>query len=114
MPAAMSRLAAGGSRPFKCLSIVCSPHLTLLLTAEHATASARLRARTAGAATVTPAERRVPESAEFLRKREDALRRHARRLSPPVEMDTTGLSADEMRRSAWTRVRQRLGLASDG
>jgi dTMP kinase len=91
---------------------LCAPHLTLLLTADYATARTRLRARTAGAEAVTPVERRVLESAEFFHKREAALRRHASRLGPLVELDTTGLSADEMCRAARALVGQRLGLAA--
>jgi thymidylate kinase len=98
--------------PFE--SYLCAPDLILLLTAEHATASARLRTRTAQVATVTPVERQVLESAEFFRQREAALRRHACRLGPLVEMDTTALSTDEMCHSAWTLVGQRLGLATVG
>jgi dTMP kinase len=98
------------SGPFE--GYVCAPHLTLLLTADHPTASARLRARTAGTEAMTPVERRVLESAEFFHKREAALRRHAGRLGSLVELDTTGLSADAMCRSARALVGQRLGLAT--
>jgi thymidylate kinase len=78
------------------------PDLTLLLTAEHAVASARINNRSRESGKLTPVARRMLESREFFYKRQDASRRWAMRLGPVVELDTTKLSPDEMCNSAWS------------
>jgi thymidylate kinase len=104
------RRTAGPFEPY-----LCAPDLTLLLTAAPAAARARLRARTARSGVVTPVERQALQSAAFSRRREAALRRHAGRLGPLLELDTTRLSTEEMCRAAEALVAQRLGLlAADG
>src|SRR5262245_10165591 len=85
------------------------PDLILLLTADYAEAEARIRKRASETDAITPVQRLVLESPELYRNREAALRRHARRLGPLVELDTTGLSVEEMCRSAWALVVQALG-----
>jgi thymidylate kinase len=84
------------------LSYLHMPDLTLLLTAEHAMASARINRRSRKSGKLTPVARRVLESGEFFYKRQDASRRWAMRLGPVVELDTTKLSAEEMCNSAWS------------
>lgn len=78
------------------------PDLTLLLTAEHAVASARINKRSRESGKLTPVARRMIESEEFFHKRQDASRRCAMRLGPIVELDTTNLSPEEMCNSAWS------------
>lgn len=78
------------------------PDLTLLLTAEHAVASARINKRSRESGKLTPVARRMIESEEFFHKRQDASRRCAMRLGPVVELDTTNLSPGEMCNSAWS------------
>jgi thymidylate kinase len=77
------------------------PDLTLLLTGEHAVASARIHSRSVKSGMLTPVARRMLESEEFFHKRENACRRVATRLGPVVELDTTNLSLEEMCNSAW-------------
>ena len=76
------------------------PDVTLLLTAEHAVASARINSRSRESGKLTPVARRMLESEEFFYKRQDASRQWATRLGPVVELDTTKLSAEEMCNSA--------------
>jgi len=90
------------------LPYLCMPDLTLLLTAEHATASARINSRSRESGKLTPVARRILESEEFFLKRQDASRRWAMRLGPVVELDTTKLSAEEMCNSAWSLLASTL------
>ena len=89
-------------------SYLCMPDLTLLLTAKHAVASARIYNRSLKSGMLTPVARRMVESEEFFHKREDACRRLAMRLGPVVELDTTNLSPEEMRNSAWSLLAPKL------
>jgi thymidylate kinase len=89
-------------------SYLCMPDLTLLLTAEHATASARINDRSLKSGMLTPVARRMLESEEFFYKRQDASRRWAMRLGPMVELNTTNLSPDEMHNSAWSLLAPKL------
>ncbi len=82
------------------LSYLCPPDLTLLLTAKHAVASARINKRSRESGKLTPVGRRMLESKEFFYKRQDASRRWAMRLGPVVELNTTNLSPEEMHNSA--------------
>jgi thymidylate kinase len=84
------------------LSYLCMPDLTLLLTAEHAAASARINSRSRKTGKLTPVARRTLESKEFFLKRQNASRQWATRLGPVVELDTTKLSAEEMCNCAWS------------
>jgi thymidylate kinase len=84
------------------LSYLCTPDLTLLLSAEHTVASARINDRSRESGKLTPVARRMLESEELFYKRQDASRRWAMRLSPIVELDTTNLSPKEMCSSAWS------------
>jgi thymidylate kinase len=89
-------------------SYVCMPDLTLLLTAEHATASARINDRSLKSGMLTPVARRMLESEEFFYKRENASRRITMSLSPVVELDTTNLSLEDMCNSAWSLLAPKL------
>ena len=90
------------------LSYLCMPELTLLLTAEHAVASARINKRSLESGKLTPVGRRMLESKEFFDKRQDASRRWAMRLGPVVELNTTNLSPEEMHNSAWSLLVPKL------
>ena len=90
------------------LSYLCMPDLTLLLTAEHAVASARINKRSLESGKLTPVGRRMLESKEFFDKRQDASRRWAMRLGPVVELNTTNLSPEEMHNSAWSLLVPKL------
>lgn len=83
-------------------SYLCVPDVTLLLTAKHSVASARIHSRSAKSGQLTPVARRMLQSEEFFQRRENASRRLAMRLGPVVELDTTNLSPEEMRISAWS------------
>jgi thymidylate kinase len=87
---------------------LCTPDLTLLLTAEHAVATERIYERSLKSGMLTPVAQRMIESEEFFRKREDACRRLAMRLGPVVELDTTNLSPEEMHNSAWSLIAPRV------
>ena len=89
-------------------SYLCIPDLTLLLTAEHAVARARIQTRSVRSGKLTPIARRMVESKEFFHERENVCRRFAMRLGPFVELDTTNLSSDEMCRSAWSLIAPKL------
>ena len=93
-------------QPF--LSYLCMPDVTLLLTAEHAAAGARINKRSRESGKLTPVARMVLESKEFFHKRQDASRRWAMRLGPVVELDTTNLSPEEMCNSAWSLLTPKL------
>src|SRR5204862_386070 len=90
------------------LSYLCMPDLTVLLTAEHAAAGARINKRSRESGKLTPVARMVLESKEFFHKRQDASRRWAMRLGPVVELDTTNLSPEEMCNSAWSLLTPKL------
>jgi len=90
------------------LSYLCMPDLTLLLTAEHAVASARINKRSIESGKLTPVARRMRESEEFFHKRQDASRRLAMSLGPIVELDTTNLTPEEMCNSAWSLLAPKL------
>jgi thymidylate kinase len=94
------------TEPFE--SYLCTPDLTLLLTAEHAVVSARIHTRSLKSGTLTPVARKMLESEEFFQKRENASRRLAMRLGPVVELDTTNLSPEEMCNSAWSLLAPKL------
>jgi thymidylate kinase len=86
-------------------SYLCVPDLTLLLTAEYATACARIRDRIP--VRRTRVEQRVLDSQEFFQRRETALRTQVAKLGPVVELDTTGLSLEAMCEAAWKLVADR-------
>ena len=90
------------------LSYLCKPDLTLLLTAEHAVASARIHKRSLESGMLTPVARRMLESEEFFHRRENACRQMSMRLGPVVELDTTNLSSEEMCNSAWSLLAPKL------
>ena len=90
------------------LSYLCMPDLTLLLTAEHAAAGARINKRSSQSGKLTPVARMILESKEFFHKRQDASRRWAMRLGPVLELDTTNLSPEEMCNSAWSLLTPKL------
>ena len=92
--------------PFE--SYLRTPDLTLLLTAKHAVASARINNRSLKSGMLTPVARKIVESEEFFRKRENASRRLAMSLGPVVELDTTNLSPEEMCNSAWSLLAPKL------
>jgi len=92
--------------PFE--SYLHTPDLTLLLTATHAVASARINNRSVESGILTPVARRMLESEEFFHKREDGCRRLSKRLGPVVELDTTNLSVEEMCNSTWSLLAPNL------
>src|SRR4030095_2507658 len=94
------------TEPFE--SYLCMPELTLLLTAEHTVASARIDNRSLKSGTLTPVARRMLESEELFHKRENACRRLAMKLGPVVELDTTNLLPEEMCNSAWSLLAPKL------
>ena len=89
-------------------SYLCKPEVTLLLTAEHTVASARIKNRSVRSGMLTPVARRILESKEFFQRRENACRQIAMRLSVVLELDTTNLSAEEMCNSAWSLLAPRI------
>ena len=93
-------------KPFA--SYLRMPDLTLLLTAEHAVASARIHNRSRDSGMLTPVARRMLESKEFFHKRENACRQFAMRLGPVMELDTTNLSPEEMCNCAWSLLAPKL------
>lgn len=99
-------------QPFK--PHLLQPDLTLLLTASHAVAGARIRSRYEESGKLTPVARRTVESEEFFRSREEASRRIAARLSQVMELDTTHLSHDEVCCSAWNLVAPILRYGETG
>ena len=90
------------------LTYLRMPDLTLLLTANHAVASARIHNRSLATGLLTPVAQRMVESEEFFHKRQDVSRRWAMSLGPVVELDTTNLSPEEMRNSAWSLIAPKL------
>ncbi len=105
-PAIEERETRRLTEPFE--SYLCMPDLTLLLTAEHAVASARINNRSRESGMLTPVARRMVESEEFFHKRQNACRRLSMRLGPIVELDTTNLSPEEMCNSAWSLLAPKL------
>jgi thymidylate kinase len=95
------------SEPFE--PYLCAPDLTLLVTADHAAASARIHNRALKTGLLTPMAQRMVESKQFFNNREDVCRRLAMRLGPVVELNTTSLSPEEMHDSAWSLVASKLG-----
>jgi len=93
-------------KPFA--SYLRMPDLTLLLTAEHAVASARIHNRSRDSGMLTPVARRMLESEEFFHKRQNACRQFAMRLGPVMELDTTNLSPEEMCNCAWSLLAPKL------
>jgi len=91
--------------PFE--SYLHTPDLTLLLTATHAVARARIENRSLKSGMLTPVARKIVESEEFFHKRENAFRRLAM-LGPVVELDTTNLSPEEMCSSSWALLAPKL------
>ena len=91
------------------LSYLRMPDLTLLLTAEHAVASARIDKRSRESGKLTPVARRMLKSEEFFYKRQDTSRRWAMRLGPVLELDTTKLSPEAMFNSAWALLAPKFG-----
>ena len=92
--------------PFE--SYLLTPDLTLLLTATHAVASARINNRSLKSGMLTPVARKILESEEFFHKRENSSRRLAMGLGPVVELDTTNLSPEEMCNSSWSLLAPKL------
>lgn len=94
------------AEPFR--AYLRTPDLLLLVTADHAVASARIEGRSAKSGILTPIARRTRESAEFFQRREDACRRMSQSLGPVVELNTTNLSIEEMCAAAWSLVAARM------
>jgi thymidylate kinase len=92
--------------PFE--SYLRMPDLTLLLTASHDAISARIKSRSAKSGILTPVARRMLDSEDFFYKRQDVSRRWAMSLGPVVELDTTHLSPEAMRNSAWSLIAGQL------
>jgi thymidylate kinase len=90
------------------LSYLCKPNVTLLLTAEHEVASARIQKRSLKSGMLTPVARKMLESEDFFHRRENACRQVTMRLGPVVEVDTTNLSSEEMCDSAWLLLVSKL------
>ncbi len=84
------------SEPF--VATLARPQATLLLVADHGVAAERVLRRVAGGAAghLTPVERLTVESPAFFAARAAALRRHAGRVGPVVELDTTALTPDDV------------------
>jgi thymidylate kinase len=93
-------------KPF--LSYLCKPNVTLLLTAEHEVASARIQKRSLKSGMLTPVARKMLESEDFFHRRENACRQVTMRLGPVVELDTTNLSSEEMCDSVWSLLVSKL------
>lgn len=89
-------------------SYLLMPDVTLLLTATHTVASARINKRSLTSGKLTPVARRILESEEFFHERQNVSRRMAMSLGPVVELDTTNLSPEEMRNSAWSMLAPKL------
>lgn len=90
------------------LSHLPRPDVTLLLTAEHSVASARINKRSLDSGKLTPVAQKVLQSEEFFYARQDASRRWAMRLGPLLELDTTKLSREEICNSAWSLLALKL------
>jgi thymidylate kinase len=90
------------------LSYLCTPDMTLLLTADHAVASARISKRLSESGKLTPVSRKILQSSDFFYQRQDASRRWATRVGPVIGLDTTNLSSEEMCNSAWSLLASKL------
>jgi thymidylate kinase len=77
-----------------------APDLTLLLVADHATASERLVARMAAGGPATIVHRRAVDSAAFFERWQEHLRARAARMGPVFELDTTDATVDQTCRTA--------------
>jgi thymidylate kinase len=87
---------------------LCVPDVTLLLTANHDVASARIHSRSSQSGKLTSVARRMLESKELFEKREYVSRRLAAKLGQLLELDTTNLSSDEMCHCAWSLLAPKL------
>jgi len=85
------------------------PDVTVLLTASHAKACERIRARARGG-TLRAVERWVLASSAFFQDREASLRLHASRMGQVIEVSTTALSAEEVSAEVTERVCRALDL----
>ena len=94
------------TEPFE--SYLCTPDLIVLLTAEYAVASARIRERSFESGMLTPVARKMLESEEFFHRRENAYRQMSFGLGAVVELDTTNLSPEEMCDSGWSLLAPKL------
>jgi thymidylate kinase len=92
---------------------LCRPDLTLLVTADHARACERIRARAGGREPRSVVERWTLDSPEFFVRRESSLRHHAARIGPVVEMDTTDLAIDDAGRAAWRLIASALDIRTE-
>jgi len=90
-------------------SYLRAPDMTLLLTAEHVVASARIKSRSRKSGTLTPVAQKIVESEKFFVDRQTVCRRLAMNMGSVVELDTTNLSPEEMCSSAWSLVAPKLG-----
>ena len=90
-------------------SYLRAPDMTLLLTAEHVVASARIKIRSRKSGTLTPVAQKIVESEKFFVDRQTVCRRLAMNMGSVVELDTTNLSPEEMCSSAWSLVAPKLG-----
>lgn len=85
------------------------PALTVLVRATWERVCERIRARSEPAR-LRAAERWVLESRDFFRRRETSLARHAARLGPVTEFDTTEMSAEESGQAVAAICRAGAGL----
>ena len=90
-------------------SYLRAPDMTLLLTAGHVVASARIKIRSRKSGTLTPVAQKIVESEKFFVDRQTVCRRLAMNMGSVVELDTTNLSPEEMCSSAWSLVAPKLG-----
>jgi len=90
-------------------SYLRAPDMTLLLTAEHVVASARIKIRSRKSGTLTPVAQKIVESEKFFVDRQTVCRRLAMNMGSVVELDTANLSPEEMCSSAWSLVAPKLG-----
>ena len=90
-------------------SYLRAPDMTLLLTADHVVASARIKIRSRKSGTLTPVAQKIVESEKFFVDRQTVCRRLAMNMGSVVELDTTNLSPEEMCSSAWSLVAPKLG-----
>ena len=119
LPGPLSLLSARGameeselerlSEPFQ--SRMLRPALTVLVRATWESVCDRIRARAGnGGAELRTAESWVLESREFFARREASLARHAARLGPVAEIDTTTMPVGVAGRAVESLCRAELGL----
>jgi thymidylate kinase len=89
-------------------SYLLRPDMTLLMTAGHAVACARIHNRSGNSGKLTPVAQKIIESESFFQQRQNVSRQVAMRLGPVVELDTTRLSPEEMCHSAWSLLAAKL------